>query len=184
MVTLRWKLGPRGSECAWVTKPEQSAPQGRVTTARSPPILLRPHSLEMGRLAKGHRKMPQSQDWIMVSAYVQMFSPLKKKKKNAIAWVEPTQCNVPRVLCWAALGQRIALCVQTPNPPLSPHPHTPSAGSSWGPWPQEDRLGQTSFPRDSHAAPQPLTPNTQRTVLAGGLRLPHLEAVLEASARE
>lgn len=37
---------------------------------------------------------------------------------------------------------------------------------------------------DSHAAPQPLTPNTQRTVLAGGLRVPHLEAVLEASAQE
>lgn len=164
-------------------KPEQSAPRGRVTTARSPPVLLSPQSLETGRLARGHRKMPQSQDWIMVSAYVQTFSPLQKKKKRyCLGGANPVQC--PPVLCWAALGRRIALCVQTPNPPLSPHPHTPSAGSSWGPWPQEDRLGQTSFPRDSHTAPQPLTPNTQRTMLAGGLRVPHLVAVLEAFARE
>lgn len=109
--------------------------------------------------------------------------PCKKKKtRYCLGGANPVQC--PPVLCWAALGRRIALCVQTPNRPLSPHPHTPSAGSSRGPWPQEDRLGQTSFPRDSHTAPQPLTPNTKRTMLAGGLRVPHLVAVLEAFARE
>lgn len=150
LVTLRWKLGPRGSECAWVTQAGAVSSSGQgyhcpkfLRAGSLPPVLLGPLSLETGRLARGHRKMPQSQDWITVSAYVQTFSPLqKKKKKTTIAWVEPTQCNVPRVLYWAALGRRIT---QTLCSALT---HTPLQGAAHGgPWPQEDRLEQTSFPR-------------------------------------
>ena len=133
MVTLRWKLGPRGSECAWVTKPEQSAPQGRVTTARSPPILLRPHSLEMGRLAKGHRKMPQSQDWIMVSAYVQMFSPLKKKKKKKTLFPGWSQPSAMSPVSYA--GQpwdRESLCAFRPQTLRSALTHTPLQRAAHG----------------------------------------------------
>lgn len=49
MVTLRWKLGPRGSECAW-------SQAGAVSSSRQGHHLLYysvlPLSLEMGRLAR------------------------------------------------------------------------------------------------------------------------------------
>lgn len=111
-------------------KPEQSAPRGRVTTARSPPVLLSPQSLETGRLARGHRKMPQSQDWIMVSAYVQTFSPLQKKK-NAIAWVEPTQCNVP-LSCAGQPWDGELLCAFRPQTLRSALTHTPLQQAAHG----------------------------------------------------
>ena len=147
MVTLRWKLGPRGSECAWVTKPEQSAPQGRVTTARSPPILLRPHSLEMGRLAKGHRKMPQSQDWIMVSAYVQMFSPLKKKKKKryCLGGANPVQC--PPCPMLGSPGTENRSVRSDPKPSAQPSPTHPFSGQLMGALATGRQAGTDKFPQ-------------------------------------
>lgn len=148
LVTLRWKLGPRGSECAWVTQAGAVSSSGQgyhcpkfLRAGSLPPVLLGPLSLETGRLARGHRKMPQSQDWITVSAYVQTFSPLQKKKKNhyCLGGANPVQCPPCPVLGSPGTENH-------PNPLLSPHPHTPSGGSSWGALATGRQAGTDKFP--------------------------------------
>lgn len=139
LVTLRWKLGPRGSECAWVTQAGavSSSGQGHYLLYCSVPCPWRRGGLQGGtgrclRARTGSRCLHMFKRLVLC----------KKKKKTTIAWVEPTQCNVPHVLYWAALGRRIT---QTLCSALT---HTPLQGAAHGgPWPQEDRLEQTSFPR-------------------------------------
>ena len=115
-------------------KLEQSAPRGRVTTARSPPVPLSPLSFGDGVARKGAQEDASEPGMGHGSQCLHVCKRLvlckKRKKETPLpGWSQPSA--ISPVSCAGQPWDREPLCVQTSNPPLSPHPHTPSAGSSW-----------------------------------------------------
>ena len=107
----------------------------------------------------------------------------RKKETPLPGWSQPSAIS-PGVLHWAALGQRTTLRSDL-KPSAQPSPTHPFSGQLMGdPSHRKTGLDRQASLGDSHTAPQPVTPHTQRTVLAGASESPHLEATLEASARE
>lgn len=146
---------------------EQSAPRGRVSTTRSPPVSPSPLSFGDGVARKGAQEDTSEPGMGHGSQCLHVCKRLvlckkKKKGRNTVAWREPTQCSVPRVLRWAALGQRTTLRSDL-KPAAQPSTTHPFSGQLMGGpshrktgWDRQASLG------DSHTAPQPLTPNTHR----------------------
>ena len=82
-------------------KLEQSAPQGRVTTSQSPPVPLSPLSFGDRAARKGAQEEPSEPGMGHGSQCLHVCKRLvlckeRKKERNTVAWVEPTQCNFPR----------------------------------------------------------------------------------------